>query len=50
VDYDGRKLQNLTGRELQELTELCESYSAVFRAEEAGKIKLQPNEFKRYKN
>lgn len=33
VECDGRKLQNLTARELQDLTELCESYSAVFKAE-----------------
>jgi hypothetical protein len=48
VNYESRKLTNLTTKELQELTELCEGYSLVFKAEEAGKLKLQPNEFKRY--
>lgn len=43
INYESRRLSQLTEKELRELTELCENYGLVFKAEENGKLKLQPN-------
>jgi len=40
----------LNSKELHELAGLCENYSLVFEAEGTAKLKLPPNELKRYKH